>query len=147
MSKSLFNHIDAIYQNQSTDYWDTLEEADRKSWNNWMVNRFISMNSNYVEVVNEVQKYYGQIGDRELYLFYSQLLPKGRQFNKYIKGSKDEAYEDWLLDIVSHHHLVSKLEAQCYLNIWYRTENGRINLRQLLEGYGIEPKRLKGVGL
>ena len=32
MAKSLFDHIKAITSEQNPKYWDTLEEADKKTW-------------------------------------------------------------------------------------------------------------------
>ena len=32
-TKSLFDHVDAIYTNQKIDYFGTLTEADKKSYN------------------------------------------------------------------------------------------------------------------
>jgi hypothetical protein len=147
MTATLFDHVNAIYSNQSQEYWENLSDADRKSWSDYMINRFISMNMNCVEIVNEANCYYGQIKGRELYLFYSQLLPKGKQFNKYIKGAKDEGHEDWVLETVSRHFLVSHDEASTYIELCYRSTEGKQYLRQLLEGYGIDAKRLKKVKL
>ena len=76
--KKLFDHLNAIYLNQSPQYWESLTEAERKSYSTFMINRFLSMNMNYIEIVNALQEYYGSIGPRESYLFYSDLLPKGK---------------------------------------------------------------------
>ena len=80
-TKSLFDHVDAIYTNQKIDYFGTLTEADKKSYNNYMVNRFLSMNTHQLPFVNELQKY--TLDTKTHYLFFSQLLPRGKQFNKY----------------------------------------------------------------
>ena len=58
MSKSLFDHIKQITNVQNTLYWDSLEEGDKKTWSNYMVHRFLSMKSDWIQVVNEVQKYW-----------------------------------------------------------------------------------------
>lgn len=148
MSKTLFEHLNAIYEKQDKNYWNDLEDADRKSFSVYMVNRFISMNSDYLPVVNEIQQYWGQVGPREVYLFYSQLLPKKRQFNKYIKGSKDSfQYEDWVRERIAQHYQVSETEAENYLRILYLSTEGKTYLRELLEGYGADVKSLKKAGL
>ena len=56
MSKSLFDHIKQITNVQNTLYWDSLEEGDKKTWSNYMVHRFLSMKSEWIQVVNEIQK-------------------------------------------------------------------------------------------
>lgn len=137
--KGLFEHIDAIYTNQRSDYFDTLTEADKKSYSNYMVNRFISMNPHQVPFVNEIQKY--NLDSKLHYLFYSQVLPKGKQFNKYIKKTKEVKYEDWLIDIVTKHFSVSVVEAEEYLEIYYKQNKSA--LKMLCEAYGVDSKKLK----
>lgn len=145
--RGLFDHVNSIFADQSIDYYDKLSEADKKTFSNYMVNRFISMNWNYVEVVNELQQYYGEVGPREVYLFYSQILPKGRQFNRYIKANKERQYEDWLVGLVGNHFSVSHREAEEYLDIYMATVDGRQQLRALMELYGIELRLIRKLGL
>ena len=109
-----------------------------------MLHRFLSMNVNYAPIVNELQKY-PSIPDRAHYQFLTNILPRGKQYNKYIKGSKDEKYEKWLVELVAKHYQVSKVEAITYLEIYYaQNKNG---LRELCEMYGIGKKELKQVKL
>lgn len=142
--KGLFDHLNAIYLNQSVDYFDKLSPEDRKSYSSYMINRFISMNHNFVEVVNELQQYYGSIGSRESYLFYSQLLPRGKQWTPYIKG-KETTHEDWLVELVRSHYEVGSREAEEYLELFLATEQGRDSLRALLESYGTPLKLIRKV--
>ena len=39
MAKTLFDHIKAVTQFQDPKYWDKLEETDKKTWSNYMVQR------------------------------------------------------------------------------------------------------------
>ena len=55
--KSLFDHIKEITSVQNPNYWETLSEDDKKTWSNYMVHRFLSMKMEWIEVVNELQKY------------------------------------------------------------------------------------------
>jgi hypothetical protein len=103
------------------------------------------MNWAFVELVNYIQLYYGVIGQREHYLFCSQCLPKGKQFNRYIKPKQNSNYEDWLVKIVGHHYSVSNREAEEYINLFLSTAKGRETLRYLLEQYGTEVKLLRKV--
>lgn len=137
--KALFDHIDAIYTNQKVDYFDTLSDTDKKSYNNYMVNRFLSMNPHQLPFVNEIQKY--NLDTKSHYLFFSQILPRGKQFNKYVKKTKEVKYEDWLVDIVTRHYNVSVLEAEEYLEIYYKQNKSA--LKMLCEAYGVDSKRIK----
>jgi len=137
---NLFDHVNAIYTNQHPQYFDNLEDAEKKSFNVYMINRFLSMNPQYVQIVNELQTYYGSIGSREAYLFYSNIIPKKRQFYKYVKSSAKEAYEPWLIELVAKHFQVSTTEAEKYIELYLKTEIGTTYLAQLCSGYGIEQK-------
>ena len=57
MSKSLFDHIKQITDVQNPNYWSDISDEDKKSWSNYMVNRFLSMKMDWIDIVNEVQKY------------------------------------------------------------------------------------------
>ena len=55
--KSLFDHINQITAVQNPNYWKELSDEDKKSWSNYMTHRFLSMKMEWVELVNELQKY------------------------------------------------------------------------------------------
>ena len=84
--KSLFDHIKQITDVQNPNYWDEISDDDKKSWSNYMVNRFLSMKMDWVEFVNEVQKY--PLEPEQVYKIYTDILPKKRQWLKYIKEIK-----------------------------------------------------------
>ena len=52
--KSLFDHINQITTIQNPNYWDEISDEDKKSWSNYMVNRFLSMKPEWIDLVNEV---------------------------------------------------------------------------------------------
>ncbi|MDB4343477.1 hypothetical protein OAA15_00490 [bacterium] len=83
----IFDWLKEITLNKNN--WDSFSEEDKKSFNPWMVNRFLSMDSNYIEVVDIVQKYQ-HLTDKQLYTLYQTLIPKNNVFLKYIKGKKDK---------------------------------------------------------
>ena len=104
----LFEFLDGITVNQKVEYFDGLTDTDKKKYKNsrYMLHRFLSMNVSYSQVVNELQKYPG-IPDRCHYLFLTNMLPRGKQYNKYVKGSRETKYEKWLVDLIAKHFHVS----------------------------------------
>jgi hypothetical protein len=140
--KELFDFLNGITADQTAKFFDTLTDGEKKKYKNsrYMIHRFLSMNVNYAPIVNELQKC-TNIPDRAHYQFLTNVLPRGKQYNKYIKGSKDEKYENWLVELVAKHYQVSKVEAITYLEIYY-TQN-KDGLRTLCEQYGIDKKQLK----
>lgn len=140
---SLFDHLNAIYTNQAIDYWDTLSVENRKSYNVYMINRFISMNLDQLEVVNMFQQFWGEVGPRESYLFYSQFIPYGRQFNKYIKAPKEGKLQEWVVELVARYYKVSMSDATDYTELMLATAEGKEALQEILEAFGTDPKKVK----
>ena len=69
MAQSLFDHIKQITNVQNPMYWESLDEGDKKTWSNYMVHRFLSMKSDWIQVVNELQKYW-ELAPKNVYQFY-----------------------------------------------------------------------------
>lgn len=145
-SKELFDFLRDITEDQSIETFDNLSEDEQKKYktSRYMTHRFLSMNSAYLPVVNELQKY-GNIPDRCHYLFLTNILPKGKQYNKYIKSAKTEKYEKWLVELVAKHFHVSTIEAIEYIEIYYA--HNKHELREICEKYGIDKKILKSAKL
>ena len=128
-SKSLFDHIKEITSVQKQNYWDTLSDGDKKTWSNYMVHRFLSMKMDWIELVNELQKY--NLKPKELYKIYTNILPKGKQWLKYIKGEKKMQYADWLVNVVANEMKVSKKEAYEAVDMYMLSEGGILELREI----------------
>lgn len=136
---SLFDHLSNITDRKTS--WEALSEVDRKSFSPFMINRFLSMNSDFIELVNEFQKYaIGQLSAKEVYNFYSEVLPKKKQFNKYIKGKKEEKYNPELVELLSNHLVISKREVLEYLDMTYETNLNTI--KEILKKYGKTDKEI-----
>jgi len=144
-SKSLFDHIKEITSVQKPNYWDALSDGDKKTWSNYMVHRFLSMKMDWIELVNELQKY--NLKPKELYKIYTNILPKGKQWLKYIKGEKKMQYADWLVNVVANEMKVSKKEAYEAVDMYMLSEGGILELREICVKWGVEPKKLEKAGL
>ena len=143
--KSLFDHINQITSIQNPNYWDDISEEDKKTWSNYMTHRFLSMKMDWIELVNELQKY--NLRPEVLYKLYTNVLPKKKQWLRYIKGKKDMQYEKWVLEIVAKHYQVSISEANGYLDVYMMSEGGKIELVEILNKYGTDPKLIKKLKL
>jgi hypothetical protein len=142
MAKSLFDHIKAVTQFQDSKYWDKLEDDDKKTWSNYMVHRFLSMNPDWIEVLSEIQPYTQVLEPKQLYLALIGILPKGRYYLKYTKGKKSEKYESWLVDLLINEFMCSTKEAEDYCEILYSTKEGKENIKYICEKYGIDKKQI-----
>ena len=143
--KSLFDHIKQITSIQSPNYWEEISDEDKKTWSNYMTHRFLSMKMEWVDLVNELQKY--NLKPKELYKLYINVLPKGKQWLKYTKGRNQMAQPNWLINIVSLHEEVSKKEAAEMIEMYYLTEGGMLELGQLAQKWGVESYKIEEAGL
>ena len=97
------------------------------------------MDKEFIEVINYFQKYsIGLLAPKEVYEFYRNFLPKGKRFNKYVKGKKSKKYDKELINVLTNHYECSKLEVQDYLPLLSKQE-----LTTILEKYGIESKQIR----
>jgi hypothetical protein len=138
--KGLFDHINHITSNQTKDYWNTLTESDKKTWSNYMINRFLSMKMEWTDFVNEIQKL--KLAPHQLYLVYSNVLPKGKQYLKYIKKKKQTIYNTQVIQKVSEYFEISQSESEDYLKLLSKEQ-----IRELVSKYGYIDKELKQMGL
>ena len=143
--RELFDHIKWITEKQTKDYWDTLNDTERKRWSNYMINRFLSMKMDWISFVNEVQQY--NLKPRDLYRLYIDMLPKGKQWLKYTKRRKKMNYPNWLLEVMIKDFKISISEARSHLDILYMTEQGKQEVREILMKYGTEDKLIKSIGI
>ena len=143
--KSLFDHINQITSIQNPKYWEQTSEEDKKTWSNYMVNRFLSMKPEWVELVNELQTY--NLKPKELYKLYTNVLPKGKQWLKYIKGRNDMDHPEWLINVVRNNDESSRKEAIQAIDMLMLTEGGMMELGELSRKWGIEERKIHDAGL
>lgn len=150
MPRSLFDHLKEITHNKTPKYVDTLDEGERKKWTNYLLIRYLSMNPDWVYVISELQPLIQQLSPSQFYDVMVDIIPKGKVYLKYLKAKKKsglENVEDWVIDLVTKHYEVSKKEAEDYLEILYKTEDGHRKIKEIAESYGTEPKLVKKLKL
>ena len=134
---TIFNWINEILV--SKKHWNDFTEDEQKKFSPFIINRWLSMDKDFLEIVNYFQKYsIGTLEPREVYKWYCDMLPKGKRFNKYIKGKKDKKYNTELIDIMVQHFECSKSQVKDYLDLIAKDE-----LIDILEKYGMNEKTIK----
>ena len=114
---------------------DSFKDKDWEVWNSYMVHRFLSMNRNFLEIVNFVQSYPPQ-EKKAIYQIYKEYIPKNNKWNKYIKSNIKQPNNE-LLSYLSEHCECSKSEIREYLNI---LDNDTIF--SILKGMGFDKKEI-----
>jgi len=112
---TLFNHI----QNITTSKGEYLGD---EGWNNWLINRYLSMNQDYVEAVNIIQKNTWNMKGEHLYNLYKDLIPKQYVFLKYVKATNKKTYDNDEINAVQKYFEISKKEAKEYIDMLPESE-------------------------
>ena len=122
-------------------HWNDFTEDEQKKFSPFIINRFLSMDKEFIAIVNFFQKYaIGTLEPREVYKWYCEVLPKGKRFNKYIKGKKDKKYDTEMIMILQNYFECSKLQIKEYLELISKEE-----LKEILEKYGLDKKKIKRI--
>jgi len=134
---TIFDWINEILV--SKKHWNDFTVDEQKKFSPFIINRWLSMEPEFIEIVNYFQKLsIGTLEPREVYKWYCEILPKGKRFNKYIKGKKDKKYNPELLSLLTHHFECSKVEVKQHLKLI-----DKIELQEILEKYGNDKKTIK----
>jgi hypothetical protein len=94
--------------------WDYFTSEDKDEFNLFMIHRFISMNPDYIDVVNLIQQY-PNCSKKYVYKYYCDMLPKKKSFFKYIKTSIK--WEKETIDKIAGYYKCSTREAKEYISI------------------------------
>jgi len=132
--KNIFDWLKEINYHKSPV--SKFTEKDWEIFNAYMIHRFMSMNQDYIEVVNYVQELPPQ-EKAMIYRIYKEFIPKNNRWNKYIKSNSKEPNEDLVIQLKDHFK-VSIREVKDYLKILDTTEINRI-----LTNRGLETKEIK----
>ena len=101
-----------------------------------MVNRYVSMDIRYIELVNYIQTL-PYDNKQQIYLIYREMIPKNKVFLKYIK-SRTKRQPATLVEYVAKYFECSLGEAEEYIDIL--REHG---VRRVLYDMGVDEKEAK----
>jgi hypothetical protein len=104
-------------------------------WNSYMIHRFLSMNPNFLEVVNFVQDYPPQ-EKQKIYSIYKEFIPKNNKWNKYIKSNTKEPNKE-LVEVLTKYFSCSKKETKEYIYLLDKQDISRI-----LTSIGLDKKEI-----
>ena len=134
---TIFDWVNNILVNKK--HWDEFTEDEQKKFSPFIINRWLSMDKEFIEIINMFQPYaIGTLEPKDVYEFYRNLLPRGKRFNKYIKGKKDKKHDKEVIDVLINHFECSKMEAVQYIQLISKSE-----LKSILEMYGFDKTKIK----
>jgi|TARA_R110000744_G_C19306178_1_gene556222 hypothetical protein len=139
---TIFDHINHLTHKKKP--WEDLSEADQKSFSPYIINRWLSMHMDIIELVDIFQQYtIGPLSKKHVYQLYYDVLPKANVRAKYIKGKKADKYNKDLITFVKDHYETSKREAEGMIDILILTNEGLQSLVDAMKIYGKTEKEIK----
>jgi hypothetical protein len=129
--KNIFGWLEEITVNKSP--LDIISDESWDTWNSYMVHRYVSMNQDYIDIVNLVQKINPQ-NKKQIYSIYKEMIPKKKMWLKYIKNEAKKEQKE-LEEYVAKYFDCSLGEAEHYIDILRGT-----GVREILNEMGIESK-------
>lgn len=136
-AKGLFDHINHLREKQDPKYFDSLTDADKKSWSNYMVCRFLSMQPELLEYINEIQRYSSLPPDK-FYQILLLIVPQGRVYYPYIKSKKENKWSKELMELLRVHFEESERNVEEYLALMTTDD-----IRALVGKYGYNEKDIE----
>ena len=116
--------------------WEELNEDEQKVYNTFIINKALSFNSNYLDIVNKIQYYTPT--PKESFKYLQSMTNDKFRYNKWIKGQKTKSYNPQLLALLSGYFECSSKQAEDYLNILDKKE-----AKTLLKHIGVQEDEIK----
>ena len=133
---NLFKWIDELFTKKRP--WDSFSEEEQKKFSPFMVNRYLSMNNDYLPIVNHFQKLTIEVMPHsDVYKFYCSLLPNKKTFLRYLSGKKGKT-NDMVVPFIMEYFEVSKSQASEYYTLMSKDD-----LISLVKKFGKSDKEIK----
>ena len=142
-SRGLFDHINQIRNIKNPNYFDTLTDVEKKSFNHYMICRFLSMDPNVIDEVCYISKIFDKMDSKSFYKVCCEVI-KPVKFTPYIK-SKNKKFNKLVLELISNKYQVSKTDANDYCEIMSKTDIGLTRLYEDCRSYGLEEKQIEKI--
>lgn len=142
-AKTLFDHLNAITSTQDPEYFDRLTDEDKKTWSNFMIHRFLSMNYDYIELIAEIQPLAQTLEPALLYKLLIGLIPKGKVYLRYIKGKHEDKVDKQIVNLLIAEYQCSENTAIDYYDILLNIKDGNQYIEYLKEKYGVASEEKK----
>jgi len=110
MAFDLFQHLKNLTEKKEP--WDSRNDEQTKSYDKFMVSRFLSCVDLFLPLVNQVNRY-PNISKEAHYNFFLSVLPKRQFYFKYIKKEKELNKES--KEAIAEYFEIGKKEVDSYI--------------------------------
>lgn len=139
---SFFDHVKHIRQVQDPLYYVKLSDDDKKTFNHFMIIRALSMDEDLVEDMANLYIIFDKIPSPQFYQLLIALVPKSNKYCQWIKTKKFKNTKE-LIKIVADRFTVPGYQANEYINLLLRTEDGQNELIDICKGTGLSDKEIE----
>jgi len=143
--KTIFNHIDQLTTVDDSEYFINLSEEDAKTYNIYMINRFLSMNPSWADMVNEIQQYSYQLKGGGIHRVYNEILPKKKIFLKYVKPKDNKKYNPIAISILKKYFEIGESQAKEYYDTYMSSKVLLYSFLDIIKLYGLSKSDYKKV--
>lgn len=133
-SFTVFDWVKEVTYNKTP--WEFFDEDQVSTLNIYVLNRVLSMNPYYLELVNYVQSI-PYTSKENYYKIYSDLLPKKTIFNKYIKSTTSRPHNE-LIEYLKKYFELGSREIELYIQALEQDE-----IISILTQMGVDDKKIK----
>lgn len=103
---SLFDILNSLYHSKDLKFIDV-----EKSYNPYMINKFVSMNSDLILIANEMN-INPFLSKKLQFDFYTSIIRKKKRYTKYLKAEKEE-----IIDVIKFYMKCSNEKAKDILRL------------------------------
>ena len=140
-NKNIFDFLKNICYTKDKNFFKNLSEEEKKDYNIFMIQKWLSMEPKYINFISFVDKYAFNCLDKQMYdRLMMEVLPKKQIYFKYIKKDKSKEKDDIVIEYLSKKYEISKQQAQEYNQFLSKEDK-----QELLESFGVEEKIIKKV--
>ncbi len=136
MIKTVFDWVKEIMTNKRS--WSSFSEEEKSLFNTFMINKTLSMNPDFIQIVNYIQ-FLPYSEKEKIYKVYCEMIPKKYVFSKFVKSNK-KSPSNMVLDKISQYYACSLGEAEEYYYL-LRKEG----IVEILDKMGLEEDEYKKV--
>jgi hypothetical protein len=136
-TKNIFDWVNEITYLKSPINSFSNEDWEQ-NFNSYMIHKWLSMNLDYIDIVNYVQKINPQ-NKQQIYSIYREMIPKKKLWLKYIKNTNKKNPKE-LAEYISKYFQCSLGEADHYIDI-LRDEG----ITEILQNMGVDSKEIKSL--
>ena len=134
-SFTIFDFINSIINTKEN--WKSFTSEQQKTFNNYLIHKFLSMNPKYIEVVNYIQSL-NIDNSQKIYEIYCYMIPKSKNtYSPYIKSTNKTSTPE-TAKLVAEYFECSLTEAEEYISL---TDSKW--LENILAAKGVDDKQIK----